>query len=323
MNNSIIAIDQSGSFRVYLTLSTDAVAEACRIHETSPLATQALGRVLTGAGLMGLMLKEPKDRITLQFKGDGPAREILATAYGSGDVKGYISNRLLDLPPKEDGSPDVGGALGIGVLTVIKDVGLKEPYVGRIDLSSGEIADDLTMYFFLSEQQSSSVALGVSSAPDCPVKAAAGFIVQMLPDAVDGAAEALENALAGLGSLSRLAEDCDGPRELLDKVFGTLPAEFSVSALEERNIRWHCGCSMERLEQVMLTLGADELRRLLEEDGEAELTCQFCRSRYHFDRAHLEMLLRVSTQAAQIKEERRKRYEAQQKGEAPEPRKSN
>jgi len=153
MNKALIGIDRSGSFRVYLAITTDMAEDARKIHNTSPTATSALGRVLTGAGLMGLMLKNDKDKLTVQFKGDGPAGEILATASGSGNVKGYISNPDVELPLLADGRPDVGGAVGIGVVTVIKDQGLKEPYVGRIDLVSGEIAEDLTAYFFISEQQ--------------------------------------------------------------------------------------------------------------------------------------------------------------------------
>lgn len=324
MNNGLIAIDKSGSFRVYLAVSTELVAEACRIHGTGPLATAALGRVLTGAGLMGLMMKNPKDKLTVQFKGDGPAAEILATAWGSGVVKGYISNALVDLPPHEDGSPDVGGALGTGVLTVIKDMGLKEPYMGRIDFVTGEIADDLTAYFFISEQQNTSVALGVSADVDGTVKAAGGMIIQMLPEAAAGAADALEALLAELPPFSGMVEaaqaaagaDGNGAADALAQtVFGGLPSEFAIEILEHRELQWRCDCSVERLEQVLLTIGEDQLRQLAEEDGQAELTCQFCRKKYHFDREHLEMLLRVAVQSKQILEERRRRQEEKEKTE--------
>ena len=161
MNKALIAIDRSKSFRVYLTISTDLVQEAAKIHDTTPLASAGLGRVLTAAGLMGIMLKDDDNKLTLHFKGDGPARQILATAYGDGRVKGYISNPYVDLPLNDQGKLDVGGSLGVGDLTVIKDLGLKEPYTGTIALVDGEIADDLTAYFYISEQQNSSVALGV------------------------------------------------------------------------------------------------------------------------------------------------------------------
>jgi molecular chaperone Hsp33 len=152
------------------------VEDARKIHQTSPLATAALGRALTGAGLMGLQLKNDRDKLTMQFKGDGPAGEVLVTAYGNGNVKGYISNPDVDLPLKANGKLDVGGAIGTGTLTVIKDLGLKEPYVGRIDLVNGEIGEDLTAYFFISEQQSSSVALGVRINTDYTTAAAGGMM---------------------------------------------------------------------------------------------------------------------------------------------------
>ena len=161
MNKVFTGIDRSGSFRVYLTISTDLVEEARQIHQTTPLGTAALGRVLTGAGLMGLLLKNEKDKLTVIFKGDGPAKQILATANSFGEVKGYIANPDVDLPLRPDGKLDVGGSLGIGELTVIKDLGLKEPFIGTIALASGEIAEDLTAYYYISEQQNSAISLGV------------------------------------------------------------------------------------------------------------------------------------------------------------------
>ena len=158
MSKAMIAVDKSGSYRVYVAVTTDLVEEAVSIHDTTPVASAALGRVLTAAGLMGIMLKSDEDKLTVNFKGNGQARQILATAHGDGTVKGYIANPYVDLPLKENGKLDVGGALGEGELTVIKDLGLKEPYMGTIALVSGEIADDLTAYFYISEQQNSSVA---------------------------------------------------------------------------------------------------------------------------------------------------------------------
>ena len=320
MNKALIGIDRSGSFRVYLAITTDMAEDARKIHNTSPTATSALGRVLTGAGLMGLMLKNDKDKLTVQFKGDGPAGEILATASGSGNVKGYISNPDVELPLLADGRPDVGGAVGIGVVTVIKDQGLKEPYVGRIDLVSGEIAEDLTAYFFISEQQSTSVALGVKVDTDGTVAAAGGMIIQMLPNAEPDCVDALENLLYKLPSFSNLVdkasenegesdeEVCDN---LLHKIFDNMPPEFHVSALEYRDIRWKCDCSTERLERVLLSIGEEDLTHILEEDGKADITCQFCTREYHFDKEHLEMLLRVATRSREILENRRKNKEGQ------------
>ncbi|MBQ8589498.1 MAG: Hsp33 family molecular chaperone HslO [Firmicutes bacterium] len=301
MNKAIIAMDKSGSFRVYLAITTSMVEDARQIHDTTPLATAAMGRVLTAAGLMGLMLKNPKDKLTIQFKGDGPAREILATANADGRVKGYISNPDVDLPLKANGKLDVGNALGIGHVTVIKDLGLKEPYVGRIELVNGEIAEDLTAYFFVSEQQSSSVALGVRVDTDLTVAAAGGMIIQMLPGANMASVDALEPLLDQMTPISTLVEEVTKEsagkteeavvEDLLNRIFAPMPEEFAVIAKETRDLGWECDCSTERLEQALMSIGVKDMKTILEEDGEAELTCQFCRTKYHFDKAHLERLL--------------------------------
>lgn len=308
INKAITGIDKSGSFRVYMAVTTKLVEDARLIHETSPLATHLLGRTLTGAGLMGLMMREPGFKLTLQLKGEGPAQQVLCTASSDGAVKGYIANPKVELPAKADGSPDVGGALGLGVLTCIRDTGLKEPYVGRIDFVSGEVADDLTAYFFISEQQQTSVSLGVRLADDGSVEAAGGMILQVLPDASEEAISALEEWLpkmpkitelvcgaAGVGHLSgseteEISAEAQAER-LLKAAFSGMPEDFEVTALDMPDIGWECDCSEERLEQVVLSLGAKEIRNIIEEDGQAELTCQFCRRKYHFDKSHLERLL--------------------------------
>ncbi len=300
MSKVLTAMDKSGSFRVYLTVSTDMTETARQIHGTTPLATAALGRVLTGAGLMGLMLKNERDKLTVQFKGDGPAREILATAYGDGSVKGYISNPNLDLPLKADGHLDVGGALGVGQLTVIKDLGLREPYIGRISLVSGEIADDLTAYYYISEQQNSSVALGVKIARDCSVLCSGGMVIQMLPEAQEASVDALEAMLGQLPPLTTIIEQVvlrsAGLSEegvlagVLGEIFGSMPEEFAPEILEYRQMQWQCDCSEERLEQALATIGKKDLREIIDEDGQAELTCQFCEKKYFFDKEHLERI---------------------------------
>ena len=300
MSKVITAIDKSQSFRVYLTISTDMAEEARQIHHTTPLATAALGRVLTGAGMMGLMLKEEKDRLTVQFKGDGPAREILATAYGDGRVKGYISNPNLELPLLPGGHLDVGGALGKGELTVIKDIGLKEPYVGKIALVSGEIAEDLTAYYYISEQQNTSVALGVKIARDCSVLCAGGMIIQMLPDADEKAVDALEAMLAKMEPMTSQIEQVllrgAGKSEeglvsdLLEQIFSGMPEPFRPEKLAALEMRWECDCSEARLERALMTIGKKDLREIIDEDGQAELVCQFCEKKYFFDKEHLERL---------------------------------
>ncbi len=301
MSKVITGMDRSGSFRVYLTISTDIVEEARKIHDTTPLATAGLGRVLTGAGLMGLMLKNEGDKLTVLFKGDGPAKQILATATQAGDVKGYIANPYVDLPLTSEGKLDVGGSLGIGELTVIKDLGLREPYVGKIALVDGEIADDLTAYYFISEQQNSAISLGVKIDLDRSVKAAGGMIIQMLPEAKGEAVDALEAMIAELPPITTLVEEAErensGKSEdgvlqgMTDRIFGSMPEDFKVETLEFREMRWHCDCSEERLEQVLMTIGKEDLSEIIEEDGEAELVCQFCCKKYHFDKEHLERIL--------------------------------
>ncbi len=304
MNKAMIAIDKSRSFRVYLAISTSMVEDARKIHQTSPLATAALGRALVGAGLMGLQLKNKEDKLTVQFKGDGPAKEILVTANGAGSVKGYISNPDVELPLKENGKLDVGGAIGIGTLTVIKDLGLKEPYIGKIDLATGEIGDDLTMYFFLSEQQSTSVALGVKINTDYSTLSAGGMIIQMLPDANPDSVVELEKLLDEMVPISTLIEEVEarsgGKTEeavlesLMERIFRPLPDEFAVERLEFRELNWECDCSEERLEQVVISIGSKDLKQIIEDDGKAELICQFCETKYLFDKEHLEVLLKES-----------------------------
>ena len=301
LSKALIAIDKSKSFRVYTAITTDMVQEAASIHDTMPVTSAGLGRVLTAAGLMGIMMKNPQDKLTLNFKGDGPAQQILATAYGNGDVKGYVANPDVELPLTEGGKLDVGGSLGIGELTVIRDIGLKEPYMGTIAFVTGEIADDLTAYFYISEQQNTSVALGVRVEPDYSIGAAGGMIIQMLPDAEEGAIDALEEMIAKMEPLTtyihRLAEENTAlseeglVRKLMEEVFADIPAEYAPEVLDTRDIRWHCDCSRERIEQVLMAIGRDDLQQIIEEDGHAELQCHFCLSKYEFNKEELQEIL--------------------------------
>ena len=301
MSKVYTGMDRSGSYRVYLALTTDLVEEARKIHDTTPLATAGLGRVLTGAGLMGLMLKNEKDKLTVIFKGDGPAKQILATATADGRVKGYIANPAVDLPLNELGKLDVGGSLGIGDLTVIKDLGMKEPYVGTIALATGEIADDLTAYYFISEQQNSAISLGVKIDTDYSVLAAGGMIIQMLPGFKDEAVDALEKMIAELPPITTIIEEAvnagTGKSEegiladMMERIFGEMPEDYMVTGLEYRDMGWECDCSEERLEKVLMTIGVSDLKEIIEEDGQAEMVCQFCCKKYHFDKPHLERIL--------------------------------
>ena len=300
MSTAIIAIDKSKSYRVYLTVTTDMVKEAAQIHEATPLAAAGLGRVLTAAGLMGIMMKNPTDKLTISFKGEGPAKQILATAYGDGSVKGYIANPYVDLPLTAEGKLDVGGSLGLGDLTVIRDIGLREPYMGTIALVSGEIADDLTAYFFISEQQNTSVALGVRVETDLSIGAAGGMIIQMLPDAEEGAISALEEMIGEMEPMTTLIDRVSkraglsgrGLAEaLLEEIFKDVPEEYKPEILEDRQIGWKCDCSEERIEAALMTIGRKDLTEIMEEDGQAELQCQFCLKKYQFNKEELQSIL--------------------------------
>lgn len=310
INKALTAMDKSGSYRVYLAVTTPLAETGRKYHDPTPTGTAALSRVLTGAALMGIMTKNDRDKITVQFKGDGPAREILATSYGTGKVKGYISNPDIDLPLKADGTLPVGDSIGIGTITVIRDFGLKEPYMGRIDLVSGEIADDLTAYFFISEQMPSSVILGEKIAEDGSVAAAAGMVIQMLPGAKTEAIDALEALLKDSPNIALLLEECEKAiteesgvlftpeayvqrvlDEMFARYFAPIDPDYAPEFLEYRDLGWECDCSRARLEQVLLSLGENDLRELAEEDGGAELVCQFCRSKYQFTKEELLQLL--------------------------------
>lgn len=301
MSKALIAVDKSGSYRVYLTITTDMVQKAADLHDATPLAAAGMGRVLTAAGLMGIMMKESSDKLTVSFKGDGPAGQILATAYGTGKVKGYISNPYVDLPLTEAGKLDVGGSLGMGDLTVIRDIGLKEPYMGTIALVSGEIADDLTAYFYISEQQNTSVALGVKVETDYSIGAAGGMIIQMLPDAKEESITALEEMIGKMKPLTSIIDDVKSKgkmkseaglvRDLLKEIFKDMPEDFAPEILEERDIQWECDCSRQRIEQALMTIGRADLQEIIEEDGQAELQCQFCLKKYQFTKEELQEIL--------------------------------
>ncbi|MBQ9708661.1 MAG: Hsp33 family molecular chaperone HslO, partial [Firmicutes bacterium] len=231
----------------------------------------------------------------------GPAGQILATAYGDGRVKALISNPYVDLPLNDKGKLDVGGSLGIGNLTVIKDLGLKEPYIGTIALVDGEIADDLTAYFFISEQQNTSVALGVKVERDLSVGAAGGMIIQMLPSPDEGAADALERMIATLDPMttiiSRVNERAAGLSDrgyletVLAETFKDIEDDYRPEVLETREIKWQCDCSRERIEAALATIGRKDLREIIEEDGQAELQCHFCLKKYNFNREELQGIL--------------------------------
>ncbi|MBS4534177.1 Hsp33 family molecular chaperone HslO [Clostridium sp. D2Q-14] len=276
----IRAMDEDKSFRVFIASSTHMVDNARIIHNTSPVATAAIGRTITAAAMMGLMFKGDKDKISLQIRGNGSINNILAVANNKGEVKGFISNPNIDLPNREDGKLNVGGAVGNkGKIIVIRDMGLKDPYVGQTNLVSGEIAEDLANYFTTSEQQPSAVALGVLVDKDISVKASGGVIVQVLPNIEKEILKKLEKNINMLSSISSLIDRGFTPEEILNQVFG----EFNMKITEKNEIKFSCDCNRDRMERGLMSLGKKEISEILDEDGKAELVCHFCNKKYIFN----------------------------------------
>lgn len=261
--------------------STDIVCKAERLHKTSATCSAALGRLLTGAALMGSMLKDDRDRITLRVNGGGPAGLLIACTDGTGNVKGCIDHPLVEMPPRADGHLDVGGAVGRdGVLTVIRDNKLqKEPTVGQVPLVSGEIAEDLTAYYAYSEQIPTVCALGVLVDPDLSIHCAGGYLVQLLPGATDAEIARLEANIAAMPSVTEMLQAGATPRDMMEKAL----AGFAPSVLETRQVSYRCDCSEERTREMLLSLGRRELEKLRDEDPRCEVVCHFCHSKYEFD----------------------------------------
>lgn len=279
-----------GAIRVLTAVTTDVAREAQRIHHTYPVATAALGRLLTGAVIMGAAgLKNETDSITVQIKGDGEIGTLVAVGDCEGRVRGYVSNPFVDRPLNGKGKLDVGGAIGSGYLSVVRDLGLKEPYAGQVPLVSGEIAEDLTYYYAKSEQIPTSVALGVLVDTDNTPIAAGGFMIQLMPEATEEMAERLEDILKNIPPVTTMIRDGMSAEDILFRV-----TEGFSMVCENRVVvpKYKCKCSKERMEKALISIGKEELESLIEEAGEAELTCQFCDNKYKFGREELEELLR-------------------------------
>ena len=261
--------------------STDIVCKAEQLHKTSATCSAALGRLLTGASLMGAMLKDSRDSITLRVNGGGPAGLVIACTDGTGNVKGCIDHPLVELPPRADGHLDVGGAVGKdGVLTVIRDYKLqKEPTVGQVPLVSGEIAEDLTAYYAYSEQIPTVCALGVLVDPDLTIHCAGGYMVQLLPGATDAEITQLEQNIAAMPSVTEMLRAGATPKDMMEKAL----AGFAPSVLDTRQVSYRCDCSEERTKAMLLSLGRKELEKLRDEDPHCEVVCHFCHSKYNFD----------------------------------------
>ena len=283
----IRATAAGGSLRLFVADATQTVNEAFHIHQTSPVVTAALGRLLTAAAMMGAMLKNETDIVTLTVKGNGPLGGVMVTSDSLSRVKGYPFNPRVDIPLKPNGKLDVSGAVGVGVLQVAKDVGLKEPYTGQIELVSGEIAEDLAQYFALSEQTPTAVALGVLVDVDYQVKQAGGYMVQALPGASDDTLAALEGRLAKLPPVTQLMEEGRSPQDILALITEGMDCVVNDTI----PIGYYCNCNRDRVEKALVSLGRKELEMILAEDKLATLHCHFCNTDYHFDEAQLRAIL--------------------------------
>ena len=276
--------------RAFAATTKELVEKARAAHDTSPVATAALGRLLTGGVMMGVMMKGEKDLLTLQVKGDGPIGGITVTADSQGHVKGYVENPDVLLPANALGKLDVGGAVGNGMLRVIKDMGLKEPYVGQVALETGELGDDLTYYFATSEQVPSSVGLGVLMEKDNTVKQAGGFIIQLMPFTDEKVIEALEKKISEVQSVTSMLNLGMTPEDILNELLG----EFHPEISEKIPAEFHCDCSKKRVEKVLISLGKKELTSIINDGKPVELKCHFCNSGYTFTTEELKDILKKS-----------------------------
>ena len=276
--------------RAFAATTKELVEKARAAHDTSPVATAALGRLLTGGVMMGVMMKGEKDLLTLQVKGDGPIGGITVTADSQGHVKGYVENPDVLLPANALGKLDVGGAVGNGMLRVIKDMGLKEPYVGQVALETGELGDDLTYYFATSEQVPSSVGLGVLMEKDNTVKQAGGFIIQLMPFTDEKVIEALEKKISEVQSVTSMLNLGMTPDDILNELLG----EFHPEISEKIPAEFHCDCSKKRVEKVLISLGKKELTSIINDGKPVELKCHFCNSGYTFTTEELKEILKKS-----------------------------
>lgn len=286
----IRATAAEGQIRAFAATTRDLVEYARSAHNTSPVATAALGRLLTAGAMMGIMMKGEKDLLTLKIEGDGPIGGLTVTADSKGNVKGYAFHPEVMLPPNAKGKLDVGGALGIGVLSVIKDIGLKDPCVGQTILVTSEIAEDLTYYFATSEQTPSSVALGVLMERDNTVKQAGGFILQMMPGASEEVISALEKRLGEITSITALLDAGNTPEMILEHILG----DFGLEILDKLPTAFSCNCSEERIEKALISVGKQELQSMIEDGKTIEVNCHFCNKHYPVTVERLKELLEMA-----------------------------
>ncbi len=276
-----------GQIRAFAATTRELTEYARAAHNTSPVATAALGRLLTAGVMMGCDMKGEKDLLTLKIQGDGPIEGLTVTADSHGHVKGYVGNPAVMLPPNEKGKLDVGGALGVGVLSVIKDIGLKEPYVGQTILVTGEIAEDLTYYYANSEQTPSSVALGVLMNKDNTVRQAGGFIIQLMPGASEAVISGLEAKLKEITSVTTLMDVGNTPEMILNYVLG----EFGLEINDRLPVGFYCNCSKERVERALISVGKKDIQEMIDDGKPIEVNCHFCNKNYTFEVEDLKEML--------------------------------
>jgi molecular chaperone Hsp33 len=288
MDYIVRATAANGQIRAFAATTRDTVETARSYHNTSPVATAALGRLLTAGAMMGAMMKGEKDLLTLQIHCGGPIGGLTVTADSKAQVKGFVNNPEVMIHANANGKLDVGGALGLGILNVIKDMGMKEPYVGQCELKTGEIADDLTYYFAVSEQVPSSVGLGVLMEKNNTVRQAGGFIIQLMPFTSDEVIDKLEKKLAEVASVTTMLDAGSTPEQILEELLG----EFGLEISETIPTGYHCDCSRERIERALISIGKKDLKEMIEDGETIEVGCQFCDKKYQVTVEELGELLR-------------------------------
>lgn len=291
MNDYIVrAIAANNQIRAFAATTKDMVETARAAHNTSPVATAALGRLLTAGAMMGTMMKNDTDLLTIQIKCQGPIQGLMVTADVKGNVKGYVDNPNVMLPPNAKGKLDVAAALDLGVLSVIKDMGLKEPYIGQTILTTSEIAEDLTYYFATSEQVPSSVGLGVLMEKDNTVKQAGGFIVQVMPFIEDAALDKLEENINKITSVTEMLDKGYTPENILETVLEGMDIEYT----DKMPTQFYCNCSKERVEKALISVGKKDIQEMINDGKEIEMNCHFCNTNYQFSVEELKEILKKS-----------------------------
>ena len=291
MDYIVRATAADSQIRAFAATTKETVELARQYHNTSPVATAALGRLLTAGAMMGAMMKGEKDLLTLQVKGNGPLGGITVTADSAANVKGYVNNPEVLIHANEKGKLDVGGAVGAGILNVIRDMGLKEPYVGQCELQTGEIGDDLTYYFATSEQVPSSVGVGVLMDKGNTVRQAGGFIIQLMPFTSDEVIDRLEAKLSEVKSVTTMLDGGMTPEQILEELLG----EFGLEINDTLPTRYHCSCSRERIEKALISIGKKDLQAMIDEGEPIEVGCQFCDKKYQVTVDELKGLLARSS----------------------------